>query len=76
MAVGRLFAKEDNLQGSPDSRAMEASSIREGVVGHVWVALKLRDPSMMMMRAVRKWNMARDEASEEQRRKAQAEAKR
>lgn len=47
-----------------------------GVVGHVWVSLKLRDPSMLLMRAVRQWNMARDEASEEHRRIAQVEAKR
>lgn len=47
-----------------------------GVVGHVWVSLKLRDPSMLMMRVVRQWHMARDEASEEQRRRAQLEAKR
>ena len=47
-----------------------------GVVGHVWVSLKLRDPSMLLMRVVRQWNMARDEASVQQRRAAQLEAKR
>lgn len=47
-----------------------------GVVGYVWVSLKLRDPSMLLMRVVRQWNMARDEASVQQRRAAQLEAKR
>jgi len=47
-----------------------------GIVGHVWVSLKLRDPSMLLMRVVRQWNMARDEASVQQRRAAQLEAKR
>ncbi|CAM9594764.1 unnamed protein product, partial [Hapterophycus canaliculatus] len=52
------------------------SGAASGVVGHVLVSLKLRDPSMLMMRVVRQWNMARDELSVQQRRAAQLEAKR
>lgn len=59
-----------------DVKAVTLGSGGDGVVGHVWVSLKLRDPSMLVMRAVRQWNMARDEASVQQRRAAQVEAKR
>lgn len=75
-AVGRLFTRGDSGSSSPGPAMRQASPMHEGIVGHVWVSLKLRDPSMMMMRAVRRWNMTRDEASEEQRRMARAEAKR
>lgn len=56
--------------------SQSSSGNNAGIVGHVWVSLKLRDPSMLLMRVVRQWGMARDEASVEQRRMAQAEAKR
>lgn len=59
-----------------DGVAGQGGPANSGVVGHVWVSLKLRDPSMLLMRVVRQWNMARDEASVQQRRAAQLEAKR
>lgn len=67
--------------GSVSPVAVEPEGEKEavaesGVVGHVWVSLKMRDPSMLLMRVVRQWNMARDEASVQQRRAAQLEAKR
>ena len=64
---------ENPVNGELGRAAPEKES---GVVGHVWVSLKLRDPSMLVMRAIRQWNMARDEASVQQRRAAQLEAKR
>lgn len=76
----RLASGGDTAAVSPvegeASPAAAAAAARGGVVGHVWVSLKLRDPSMLMMRVVRQWNMARDEASVQQRRAAQLEAKR
>ncbi|CAB1100386.1 unnamed protein product [Ectocarpus sp. CCAP 1310/34] len=78
--VWRLATGGDTAAVSPvegeASPAAAAAAARGGVVGHVWVSLKLRDPSMLMMRVVRQWNMARDEASVQQRRAAQLEAKR
>lgn len=61
---------------TPGGGWAEQESENAGVVGHVWVSLKLRDPFMLLMKVVRQWNMARDEASVQQRRAAQAEAKR
>lgn len=84
--TGRGNGKRSAVNGRPgvigrrvsvgDVEAMTPGGGGDGVVGHVWVSLKLRDPSMLVMRAVRQWNMARDEASVQQRRAAQVEAKR
>lgn len=84
--TGRGNGKRSAVNGPPsaigrrvsvgDVAAVTPSGGGDGVVGHVWVSLKLRDPSILVMRAVRQWNMARDEASVQQRRAAQVEAKR
>lgn len=76
LASGGDTAAVSPVEGEASPAAAAAAAARGGVVGHVWVALKLRDPSMLMMRVVRQWNMARDEASVQQRRAAQLEAKR
>lgn len=81
---GQGVAAGDGLSGpvaaagdkSTDLGSEGVQAEGSGVVGHVWMSLKLRDPSILLMRVVRQWNMARDEASVQQRRVAQAEAKR
>lgn len=78
-STGRRDSGGDGGSVSPvevEREAEKEAVVEPGVVGHVWVSLKLRDPSMLLMRVVRQWNMARDEASVQQRRAAQLEAKR
>lgn len=69
-------ARAGGQEGGGEERHAGRVGVGSGIVGHVWVSLKLRDPSMLLMRVVRQWNMARDEASVQQRRAAQLEAKR
>lgn len=76
LASGGDTAAVSPVEGEASPAAAAAAAARGGVVGHVWVSLKLRDPSMLLMKVVRQWNMARDEASVQQRRAAQLEAKR
>ncbi|CAM9669436.1 unnamed protein product [Ectocarpus sp. 12 AP-2014] len=76
LASGGDTAAVSPVEGEASPAAAAAAAARGDVVGYVWVSLKLRDPSMLMMRVVRQWNMARDEASVQQRRAAQLEAKR
>lgn len=75
-SIDRRDSGGDGESASPVVAEQEEAVVEPGVVGHVWVSLKLRDPSMLLMRVVRQWNMARDEASVQQRRVAQLEAKR
>eukprot|EP00903_Cladosiphon_okamuranus_P014373 g13344.t1 len=74
--VAAAAAGAGGQEGGGEERHKGRAGVSSGIVGHVWVSLKLRDPSMLLMRVVRQWNMARDEASVQQRRAARLEAKR